>query len=225
MIREVFLLSYTKYGDHDAVLHCFCRENGSESFFAKGLYSPKNKKKAFLFPLNHLQVQVSEKNKNLQNVLRIEQKNQQLFTSDIRRNTILFFIADFLNQILKNENQNTEFFQEIAQFLEELHADNFQAHLIFMFRILKLLGLQPLLSAPAYLNPETGTYEERETHHLFTREISQIWKMLMIENDSYTVKMSRNEKQNFLDALLVYYHYHFSGFRQPRSLDVVKEIF
>ena len=56
MTQEVFLLSYTKYGDHDAVLHCFCRENGFESFFAKGIYAPKNKKKAFLFPLNELSI-------------------------------------------------------------------------------------------------------------------------------------------------------------------------
>lgn len=63
MTQEVFLLSYTKYGDHDAVLHCFCRENGFESFFAKGIYAPKNKKKAFLFPLNELLVYTSDQKK------------------------------------------------------------------------------------------------------------------------------------------------------------------
>ena len=63
MTQEVFLLSYTKYGDHDAVLHCFCRENGFESFFAKGIYATKNKKKAFLFPLNELLVYTSDKKK------------------------------------------------------------------------------------------------------------------------------------------------------------------
>ena len=134
MTQEVFLLSYTKYGDHDAVLHCFCREKGFESFFAKGIYAPKNKKKAFLFPLNELLVYTSDKKKNIQNVIKLEQKNSKLFTSDIRKNAILFFISDLLNQVLRNENQNQNIYSEISLFLSQLQMDNFQSHLIFIFR-------------------------------------------------------------------------------------------
>ena len=225
MTKEVFLLSYTKYGDHDAVLHCFCKENGSESFFVKGIYSSKNKKKAFLFPLNHLEIQISEKSKTLLNVLKIEQKNTGLFTSDIRKNTILFFVADFLNQVLRHENQNLDFFSEIILFLEELHSDNFQAHLIFMYNVLKILGLQPLPSGGIFLNPETGTFANIESHHYFTKDISETWRQLISARNPYTIKMSRSCKQHFLDSVLLYYHYHFTDFREPRSLEIVKDIF
>ena len=167
MTQEVFLLSYTKYGDHDAVLHCFCRENGFESFFAKGIYSAKNKKKAFLFPLNELLLYTSDKKKSIQNVLKIEQKNGDLFSSDVRKNSILFFISDLLNQVLRNENQNTAIYSEISIFLGQLQMDNFQSHLIFIFRLLKQQGLQPLFSDKTFLNPETGNFEEIEIHHFF----------------------------------------------------------
>jgi DNA repair protein RecO (recombination protein O) len=53
-----FLLSYLKYGDNDAFLHCFSAEEGYQSFFVKGIYSAKNKKKPYLFPLNLLRVSV-----------------------------------------------------------------------------------------------------------------------------------------------------------------------
>lgn len=162
MTQEVFLLSYTKYGDHDAVLHCFCRENGFESFFAKGIYAPKNKKKAFLFPLNELLVYTSDKKKNIQNIIKLEQKNSKLFTSDIRKNAILFFISDLLNQVLRNENQNQNIYSEISLFLSQLQMDNFQSHLIFIFRLLKQQGLQPLFSDKTYLNPESGNFEDIE---------------------------------------------------------------
>ena len=50
---SAFLLSYFKYGENDAVLHCFTLENGFQSFFLKGVYSAKNKKKAYLAPLTY----------------------------------------------------------------------------------------------------------------------------------------------------------------------------
>ena len=225
MTQEVFLLSYTKYGDHDAVLHCFCRENGFESFFAKGIYAPKNKKKAFLFPLNELLVYTSDKKKNIPNVIKLEQKNSELFTSDIRKNSILFFISDLLNQVLRNENQNQNIYSEISLFLSQLQMDNFQSHLIFIFRLLKQQGLQPLFSHKTYLNPESGNFEDIESHHFFNRDISAIWKELIVSQNPYDIKLSRLGKQNFLDSVLVYFHYHFTDFREPKSLEIIKEIF
>lgn len=225
MTQEVFLLSYTKYGDHDAVLHCFCRENGFESFFAKGIYAPKNKKKAFLFPLNELLLYTSDKKKSIQNVQKIEQKNVDFLSSDIRKNSILFFISDLLNQVLRNENQNVGIYSEISIFLSQLQIDNFQSHLIFIFRLLKQQGLQPLFSDKTYLNPETGNFEDIEIHHFFDKTISDIWKDLITSPDPYSIKLSRTEKQNFLDSILVYFHYHFTDFREPRSLEIIKEIF
>ena len=225
MTQEVFLLSYTKYGDHDAVLHCFCRENGFESFFAKGIYAPKNKKKAFLFPLNELLLYTSDKKKSIQNVQKIEQKNVDFFSSDIRKNTILFFISDLLNQVLRNENQNVGIYSEISIFLSQLQIDNFQSHLIFIFRLLKQQGLQPLFSDKIFLNPETGNFEDVESHHFFDKDISAIWKELLVSQNPYDIKLSRFGKQNFLDSILVYYHYHFTDFREPKSLEIIKEIF
>lgn len=225
MTQEVFLLSYTKYGDHDAVLHCFCRENGFESFFAKGIYAPKNKKKAFLFPLNELLLYTSDKKKSIQNIQKIEQKNVDFFSSDIRKNSILFFVSDLLNQVLRNENQNVGIYSEISIFLSQLQIDNFQSHLIFIFRLLKQQGLQPLFSDKVYLNPETGNFEDIEMHHFFDKTISDIWKDLITSQDPYSIRLSRSEKQNFLDSILVYFHYHFTDFREPRSLEIIKEIF
>ncbi|RZJ38613.1 MAG: DNA repair protein RecO [Chryseobacterium sp.] len=225
MTQEVFLLSYTKYGDHDAVLHCFCRENGFESFFANGIYAPRNKKKAFLFPLNELLLYTSDKKKNIQNVLKIEQKNTESFSSDVRKSSILFFISDLLNQVLRNENQNVGIYSEISVFLSQLQIDNFQSHLIFIFRLLKQQGLQPLFSDKTYLNPETGNFEDVEVHHFFNKTISDIWKDLITTQDPYSIKLSRMEKQNFLDSVLIYFHYHFTDFREPRSLEIIKEIF
>ena len=68
-----FLLSSIKYGDNDAVVHCFTKEIGFETFFVKGLYAKKNKKKPYLFPLNELFFTVSQsRSGNMQSIQKIE---------------------------------------------------------------------------------------------------------------------------------------------------------
>jgi DNA repair protein RecO (recombination protein O) len=61
----------------------------------------------------------------MRNILKIEQKNTNLFSSDIRKNSILFFVSDLLNQVLRNESQNQNIFYEITNFLYELQTENF----------------------------------------------------------------------------------------------------
>ncbi|MGS0748846.1 recombination protein O N-terminal domain-containing protein [Halpernia sp. GG3] len=37
--KKGFLLSYLKYGDNDAILHCFTNDEGFESFYIRGIYA------------------------------------------------------------------------------------------------------------------------------------------------------------------------------------------
>ena len=67
-----FLLSYIKYGDYDAILHCYTLEGGFQSFFMRGIYSAKNKKKAFLSPLNELEITFSNHRGNLPTIKKVE---------------------------------------------------------------------------------------------------------------------------------------------------------
>ena len=72
---------------------------------------------------------------------------------------------------------------------------------------------------------ETGNFEDLEVHHFFNQFISDIWKELITSQNPYSIKLSRTGKQNFLDSILVYFHYHFTDFREPKSLEIIKEIF
>ncbi|AYO57220.1 hypothetical protein CO230_03195 [Chryseobacterium sp. 6424] len=48
-LQTCYLLSYIRYGDHDAVLHCFSKDAGYQSFFAKGSIHLKTRKKPTFF--------------------------------------------------------------------------------------------------------------------------------------------------------------------------------
>ena len=222
-----FLLSYVKYGEQDAILHCFTVENGSQSFFVRGIYSQKNKKKAYLLPLNELQLTINNHSKN-SDLLQISKiglvKNRELYT-DVRSNAMVFFVADLLNQILRSENKNIDIYRSISNFLMQVERANIQAHIIFLYDLINSLGFQPLNSDDIYLNPEAGKFENHISHPLFYLEISDLYKSLSFVEELYGFKINSTLKKDFLDSLLVYYKYHLADFREPRSLEILQQIF
>ncbi|WP_417430559.1 DNA repair protein RecO [Halpernia sp.] len=225
--KKGFLLSYLKYGDNDAILHCFTNDEGFQSFYIRGIYSAKNKKKALLSPLSEIYLDVNLKRKSsaLPLLNQIEFVNSANSDFNIKTSTILFFTADFLNQVLKNENTQNEIYQEIGNFCEQLKIKNPQAHLIFLFKIIQLLGFAPLLGDGKYLDLETGVFTEEISHQVFDEEITKIWKTILLNSHDYNSKIPKNKSREILNSLLIYYQFHFENFKIPVSLEIVKEIF
>jgi DNA repair protein RecO (recombination protein O) len=221
-----FLLSYLKYGDNDAFLHCFSAEEGYQSFFVKGIYSAKNKKKPYLFPLNLLRVSVFKRgnNNSISTVSKLELAEEFYDFNDVRTNSILFFIAEFLNQILKEEDQNMHSFHAIEKFREEIKLNNYDSYIILLFRFLEISGIAPLQNSKKYLDPESGTFTDIISHAIFNEEISAIWKGFLSNNTS-EIHLKRGQRNTLVDSLIIYYHQHFSGFYTPNSLAVLRQIF
>lgn len=225
--QTCFLLSYVKYGDNDAVLHCFSAEAGYQSLFAKGIYSSKNKKKPYLFPLNLLNITVSNigSQKSISTVSKIELAPGFYDFNDVKINSILFFTADFLHQILREEHQNKLAFSEIMVFRNEIAQSNHDSYVSLIFKFLKISGVAPLLNEEEYLNPESGTFIKKISHPLFTKDISRLWKMYLTAQNIYEIRLRRSERNTFLDSLMIYYHLHFTGFYTPNSLSVLRQIY
>lgn len=224
--QDGFLLSYIKYGENDAVLHCFTEEDGFQTYFLKGIYSKKNKKKAFLLPLNKLNFSINAgKNNGIQTVSKFEIAEINDVYTDIKANTVIFFVADFLNQILRNENKNHIIFHTIDEFIFKLSQQNYRSHLILLIKILKIQGVAPLLGDGNYLDPETGTFSNTRTHHFFDTENSMLWKLILSSQTPYEIIVPKALRKSFLDSLLVYYHYHITDFKTPNSLEVIQQIF
>lgn len=225
--QDSFLLSYIKYGDSDAVLHCFSRENGFESFFCRGVYSPKNRKKAYLFPLNEIRIFILDgrSSSSLKNISKIEQRGEQYSFDNPKLNTVLFFVADFLNQVLRRETECRAVYQEIQSFVKESFAGNLTAHFALVFNMLKNLGIAPLTDKGNFLDPETGTFSDEPLHVLFNEEVSALWIKFSLASNPYEIKLTHQEKKKFLETLMLYYRYHFADFREPASLEVLQQIY
>ncbi|MDQ0780314.1 DNA repair protein RecO [Chryseobacterium sp. W4I1] len=225
-LQNGFLLSFIKYGENDAVLHCFTEEEGFQTYFVKGIYSKRNKKKALLQPLSMLSFTINPTRGNgIPSVSKFELVKSHDTYMDIKANTVIFFISDFLNQVLRHENKNPVLFYSIDEFVNELTSKNYQCHLLFLITVLKIQGVAPLVNDGKYLDPETGMFSSLPAHQLFTEDISALWKTAVSSQDLYTTKIHSSQRKDFLDSLLVYYHYHITDFKIPASLEVIQQIF
>ncbi len=226
IIQKCFLLSYYKYGDFDAVLHCFTRESGFQSFFVKGIYSPRNRKKPYLTPLNLLSVTLHRSNsKAIATVSKIENLHSEDDFGDLKLRTILFFLADFLDQMLKRENENPTLFNEILKVRQEISTGNQDAYISFIVRFLQISGVAPLVGDSEFLNPQTGIFTNKEVHPFFNDELSLIWKQFLSTENPYKIQLKRIERKRFTDSVMIYYQVHFSDFRTPDSLEILREIY
>lgn len=225
--QNCFLLSYLKYGDNDAVLHFLGKDSGFFTAFATGIYASKNKKKAYLFPLNKLNVTFSnrQKSSNLLNLSKIERVVLDYDYNNVKINTTLFFISDFLYQVLKEETHHAKIYFEIEVFLNKLFAENFNSYIAFIFRMLSLQGISPLCEDCTYLNPETGNFETEKSHEFFDEELSNVWKKYLTHENTYQIHLNRTLRKKVLESLMIYYTIHFSGFFEPKSLDIIQQIY
>lgn len=220
-----FLISYIKYGENDAILNAYTTETGYQTFFYKNMFSKNSKKRAFLMPFSKLSFHLSPQRKgNILTTNRLDLVEQGDFYLDAKKNCILFFVADILNQILRNEQQNIEIYNEIDIFLSHLAEENFQSHLVFLIKMLKIQGVAPLLSINSFLNPELGVFESSQSHHLYNESVSTIWKTILNSNEPYSIQLSNSARRSLLDGILVYFHYHISDFRNPVSLEIVQQV-
>ena len=220
-----FLLSYIKYGDYDAILHCYTLESGFQSFFMRGIYSAKNKKKAFLSPLNELEITFSNHRGNLPTIKKVELSEKLPDEVNVHQNAVIFFLSDFLNQILKNESQQVALYQEIKFFKQKILDKKMHAHYFFLIRMLQFFGISPLLSIEKFLNIEKGIFQEEISQKEVDEELSFLWKKILDEEIEEDFMIEKKYRKPLLDSILQYYKTHFPEFYAPKSLPVILEVF
>lgn len=220
-----FLLSYLKYGENDAVLHCFTQESGYQSFFVRGIYSVKNKKKAYLLPLNELSLTLSShtKNTSMPSISKIEKKDTAHDLWDIKQSSVIFFVADFLNQTLKNEARNESLYEEVRKFKENLYAGNLQSHFLFLIKVLPIFGIAPMPTEGKFLCVEKGVFQKESSLHTLDEEISSVWKKILMQDTDLTMEPKHRKK--LMDSILLFYKFHFPDFHTPKSLVVIHQLF
>ena len=152
--------------------------------------------------------------------------------TNIYKQSIALFLAEVLAYALKEEEQNQVQFSFIESSLQWLDQNDSFAnfHLVFMFQLTKYLGFYPDAenNGAAYFDLEEGTFKSSKPFRNFLsgKKLILFKSIIGIKfDDMVRLKWNSEHRQIVLDILLEYYELHLPGFKKPRSLKVLKEVF
>ena len=231
---KAIVLSSLKFQEKSLIVKCFTQSHGLKSYFVRDAFSSRksNQKIAYFQPMTVLDIEAVHKNKGtLENFKEVKVASPfHSIHSDIYKSTIVMFISEILHHSIHEEEKNEHLFVFLETALEWLdnHDEIANFHLILMLETTKYLGFYPDISdidmpffemTEGVFNPfhAVSSLSEHETN-LFKKLID-----LRFDNDQKVFHVI--ERQIILKILIDYYSFHLDGFKKPKSLDVLKEVF
>jgi len=230
------VLRKTKYSDSSLIVDIFTELEGRKSFFLKGILGKtKTKiKNSYFQPLSQIFIKYNkreQKNINFLIECRVHKHCQSLYL-DYRKSSIILFLNEILNMCIIEESANKELFFFLEKSLIWLDNNdkisNF--HILFILKLLKYLGIKPHLnsSKSRYLSFQNGSFEEEKPKgfHAEGESVKGIISLLGMKFDNcFLLKVSQVKKHEIIKILLEYIEYHIDGFRKPKSLHILHEVF
>lgn len=234
---KAIVISSIKYGEADVIAKCFTLEKGLVSYMLKGIRkSKKGKLRMSMFQhLSLLEIEAFHKeNKNLQYLKEVKVFHPyQSLQYNVYKSAMVMFLAEVLKSCIQEEERNEALFyflQDSSVYLDEAESiKNF--HLHFIVKLTQFLGFYPDSQSVdfPYFDMLNGVFQLKELNsYSFNNSNSELLKALMNYSDyseANQIKLNQEGRKNFLDFMMLYYELHLQGFKKPKSLEVLQQIF
>lgn len=232
---KAIVLSALKYGDTSLIVKAFTASSGIKSYLLKGvLTSKKGKlKTAYFQPLMQLELVVHHKDKGtLERILEAKVGyHYRTLHADITKNTMTLFLAEMLGNSIFEEESDPKLFNFIEASLQWLdtHDKISNFHLFFLLTLTKYFGFYPdtTSSNAPYFDLVEGSFTHSPSATIISGENLDYLKRFLGTNFDvmHTIKMKKTNRQELLQSLVLYFELHLQGFRKPRSLAILNEVF
>ena len=232
---KAIVLTSLKYGDSDLIVKCLTLE-GVKSYMLKRIFGSKSKKVklAYFQPLNLLELTANHNQKGRLNSIR-EVRSYYLHQSvsvDIQKQSIALFLAEVMSSSIREGESDAALFAFVETALIWLDTNDNTAnfHLLFLFKLTRYLGFNPDVSDSdqSYFDLMEGSFSKsRPLNPYIEKEKLVLFKSLIgINFDAlHRLRWNAQKRQVLLEVLLSYYAFHLEGFKEPRSLNVLKDVF
>lgn len=226
---KAIVLSAVRYQEKALVVSCFTAEVGRKSFFVRDAFTGKaNKFKSSYFePLTQLEIVATNKQKGTLEYfkeVKLHCTYQQIPHHFVKRSLALF-LAEILNQVIKEEEANDALYMYLENSLLVLDetAEISTFPLLFLLNLSSYLGFFPDFSAEAtFFDLKYGVFQNNESDFTLSESDSQLFRNLGIGNGSNFTKL---ERRSVLNCLLEFFAHHIDHFKRPKSLDVLSQLF
>lgn len=232
---KAIVLSSLKYGDTSLIIRCYTQDFGLKSFIAKGVFSKKKRNTSLYFPLAEIDLSFQPKS-NEQQLVFLKSAQTAYYYESLHfhpiKSAIVFFLAEILNLVLKEEADNPELYFYIENSLKEFDQkkDDFaDFHLVFLIQLSYFLGFYPNLEIDGNLfDLENGFFTNSNSSiNMLKADETVLFKKLLELHFSEDSKNTFNQSQRslLLEILVKYYQIHTNNFKKPKSLQVLHELF
>lgn len=231
---KAIVISALKYQEKSLIVKCFTLSDGLKSYFVQSAYSNKkaNQKIAYFQPLTIIEIEAIHKNKGTLEHFKEIRLAHSYYTinTDIVKSTIVIFLSEILHHSIHEEEKNENLFSflETALLWLDTHDEMSNFHLILMMEVTKYLGFYPDVTEidfPFFDNKEGYFTPFQSVHSLTEHETHLFKKLLDLKFDTDQKVFAGIERQMLLKILLDFYTSHLEGFKKPKSLEVLKEVF
>ncbi|MEW5677438.1 DNA repair protein RecO [Flavobacterium enshiense] len=231
---KAIVLSAIKYQEKSLIVKCFTESDGLKSYFVPSAFSSKksNQKIAYFQPLSLLEIEANHKNKGtLEHFKEVRLAvPYHSITVDVVKSTIVIFLSEVLHHSIREEEKNQELFTflETALLWLDNHEETANFHLILLLETTKFLGFYPDVSESdqPFFELNEGVFSPFHAISCLSEQDTFLFKkLLQLKFDSEQKIFAGTERQILLKILLNYYAIHLEGFKKPKSLDVLKEVF
>lgn len=231
---KAIVFSSLKYQEKSLIVKCFTLSSGLKSYFVRDAFSSRksNQKIAYFQPLTILEIEAVHKNKGtLENFKEIKIATPfHSIHSDIYKSTIAMFISEILHHSIHEEEKNEHLFVFLETALNWLdnHDEIANFHLILMLETTKYLGFYPDISEIefSFFDINEGIFTPFQSFGSLTEhETNLLKKLIDLKFDNDQKIFGVIERQILLKILIDFYSFHLDGFKKPKSLEVLKEVF
>jgi DNA repair protein RecO (recombination protein O) len=232
------VLNQIKYGETSLIVQVYTEKFGRQSYMVKGGRSKKSSMKSNLFrPFFLLEMEVYHREgKNIQSIKEVrlcENLNNLVF--DVYKSAMVLFLTEVCSKVLREEERNQELFVFLynsIRYLDLTEEPIGRFHLYFLSKLTRFLGFYPQLNFSdqnSFFDMDNGFFVgEGRTHAqclekgLSGRLYSLFSTSIDLVND---LKMSKEDVNTLLRAILNFYALHIDGFSNLKSLSVLHELF
>lgn len=233
---RALVFSALKYAEADLIVTCFTEDHGLKTYLLRGiLKSKKGKLRASLFqPLTLLQLEAYHKNKGtLERIseAKVLQTYRSLHT-EVVKSSIVMFLAEMLKNSIQEEEANPDLFEFITSGLQwlDLHDAVANFHLLFLLKLTTHLGFYPDTSNQElpFFNLMEGNFQ-KQAFGDYCHEGEAVETMKGFFGINFDAlkekKTTKNQRIEALNLLLLYYQLHLQGYKKPKSLLVLNQLF